>query len=49
MWTQCSACPKCGAPIYTPTDWKTLVPPKPTFTCHCTVRQSPNASAKEKA
>lgn len=29
------ACPRCGAPIYSPTVWHGITPPPVTYTCVC--------------
>ena len=35
MNTQTGSCPKCGAPIYSPSVWHGIVPPPPQYTCGC--------------
>ena len=35
MYVSAGACPKCGAPIYTPADWNAVVPPPITYMCQC--------------
>lgn len=35
MNTQVGSCPKCGAPIYVPTMWHSIMPPPPIYTCSC--------------
>lgn len=33
--TKVGSCPKCGAPIYSPTVWMGITPPPVTYTCMC--------------
>lgn len=35
MFTVTGACPRCGAPIYVPTVWHSIMPPAPVKTCLC--------------
>jgi hypothetical protein len=35
MNTIVGSCPKCGAPIYSPTVWMSILPPPPIYTCNC--------------
>jgi len=35
MYTQISSCPKCGAPLYTPTHWNSIIPPPIHYSCNC--------------
>lgn len=34
-WSQCGSCPKCGAPIWLPMVYHSVLPPSPRFTCGC--------------
>lgn len=34
---QVGSCEKCGAPIYSPSDWNGVIPPPASFTCNCGV------------
>jgi hypothetical protein len=40
-FTTVGHCPKCGAPIYSPTIWHGITPPPVTYTCDC----NPQANA----
>lgn len=31
-------CPKCGAPIWVPSNWWSILPPPPMYTCACAPR-----------
>lgn len=33
--TQVGSCPKCGAPLYSPSAWWGITPPPVTYTCGC--------------
>lgn len=33
------SCPKCGAPIYSPSMWHGIYPPPPIYTCVCVAPQ----------
>lgn len=33
--TQVGNCPKCGAPIYSPSVYHSISPPPPEYTCNC--------------
>lgn len=35
MNQQVGSCPKCGAPIYSPSVWHGITPPPVTYTCSC--------------
>ena len=35
MWSQAGSCPKCGAPMWLPTVWQSILPPPVTRTCSC--------------
>lgn len=35
MFTVVGNCPKCGAPIYSPSVWMGVTPPPVTYTCNC--------------
>ncbi len=35
MYTQTSSCPQCGAPIYVPQMWHSVMPPPPYYSCNC--------------
>ena len=35
MWTQIGNCPRCGAPMYQPTAYWSIIPPPVTRTCSC--------------
>lgn len=32
---QVGTCPKCGAPIYSPSMWHGITPPPANYTCSC--------------
>lgn len=34
-YTQISQCPQCGAPIYAPSSWMSILPPPNTYSCDC--------------
>ena len=34
-YSQVGSCPKCGAPIYSPSVWHAVTPPPITYTCNC--------------
>lgn len=38
MWSQVGSCPQCGAPIYVPTVYHSIMPPPNHFTCNCVSR-----------
>lgn len=40
MYTTVGSCPKCGAPIYSPTVWHGVTPPPVTHTCQCAPRET---------
>lgn len=35
MFTIVGNCPKCGAPIYSPSVWQAITPPPITYSCSC--------------
>ncbi len=35
MYNIVGHCPKCGAPIYTPSNWMSITPPPNTYSCSC--------------
>jgi len=35
MYTVAGTCPKCGAPIYVPSNWNAVTPPPTEYTCSC--------------
>lgn len=34
-FSQAGACPKCGAPLWVPAVWNSIVPPPVSFSCNC--------------
>lgn len=44
-WTQVGACPKCGAPIYVPGFYHSVLPPPPQHTCGCWTQPSMTVNA----
>ena len=35
MYTQVGTCPRCGAPIYSPSVWMSILPPPSIPSCSC--------------
>lgn len=38
MYSQFGNCPQCGAPIYVPAVWHSVLPPEPVYTCGCRLK-----------
>jgi len=34
-YSKVSDCPRCGAPIYVPAPWPSIIPPPPHYSCEC--------------
>jgi len=41
MYTQVGSCPKCGAPIYSPSSWMAITPPPSYPSCSCNADSRP--------
>ena len=39
MNTKIGSCEKCGAPIYVPVIWHSVVPPTNIYTCDCVINK----------
>ena len=44
MWTTVGYCPRCGAPIYAPAVWWSVLPPPVTYSCNCRYSGGPCAA-----
>lgn len=43
-YVQVGSCPQCGAPIYSPSVWMSILPPPATHSCACFPQQTATTS-----
>jgi hypothetical protein len=41
-------CPKCGAPVYSPSSWSSVLPPPSTPSCTCSARVEYSAQTTDR-
>lgn len=46
MYSVVGHCPKCGAPVYAPTTWGSVVPPASQPSCACSLGYAPNPTVE---